>query len=88
MANKETNEHDNHSRLGDAVKVTLLAWAMGILTANYLGIFKQAVDPTYPASILSGTAASFGLAVGTKKKKDEEAEKSTKPTPPANTGAK
>jgi len=50
----------------------LLAWAMAILTANYLGVFKQSLDPTYPASILSGTAASFGLAVGGNKKSKKE----------------
>ena len=68
---KQEQEQDN-SRLGDVVKVVLLGWAMAILTANYLGVFKQSLDPTYPASILSGTAASFGLAVGGNKKKKEE----------------
>jgi hypothetical protein len=68
---KQDQEQDN-SRLGDVVKVVLLSWAMAILTANYLGVFKQSLDPTYPASILSGTAASFGLAVGGNKKKKEE----------------
>jgi hypothetical protein len=68
---KQEQENDN-SRLGDVIKVVLLAWAMAILTANYLGVFKQSLDPTYPASILSGTAASFGLAVGNNKKKKEE----------------
>ena len=68
---KQDQEQDN-SRLGDVVKVVLLCWAMAILTANYLGVFKQSLDPTYPASILSGTAASFGLAVGGNKKKKEE----------------
>ena len=82
MTTKEVKDHDDHSRLGDAVKVALLVWAMGILTANYLGIFKQAVDPTYPASILSGTAASFGLSVGTKKKKESEEAKPETATPP------
>ena len=53
---KQEQENDN-SRLGDVIKVVLLAWAMAILTANYLGVFKQSLDPTYPASILSGTAA-------------------------------
>ncbi len=65
-------EQDNNSRLGDVIKVVLLGWAMAILTANYLGVFKQSLDPTYPASILSGTAASFGLAVGNNKKKKED----------------
>jgi hypothetical protein len=68
---KQEQEQDN-SRLGDVIKVVLLAWAMAILTANYLGVFKQSLDPTYPASILSGTAASFGLAVGNNRKKKEE----------------
>ena len=68
---KQEQEQDN-SRLGDVIKVVLLAWAMAILTANYLGVFKQSLDPTYPASILSGTAASFGLAVGNNKKKKEQ----------------
>ncbi len=65
-------EQDNNSRLGDVIKVVLLSWAMAILTANYLGVFKQSLDPTYPASILSGTAASFGLAVGGNKKSKKE----------------
>ena len=68
---KQEQEQDN-SRLGDVIKVVLLAWAMAILTANYLGVFKQSLDPTYPASILSGTAASFGLAVGGNKKSKKE----------------
>jgi len=68
---KQEQENDN-SRLGDVIKVVLLGWAMAILTANYLGVFKQSLDPTYPASILSGTAASFGLAVGGNKKSKKE----------------
>tara|TARA_R100000406_G_scaffold2267_2_gene1990 strand:+ start:1454 stop:1723 length:270 start_codon:yes stop_codon:yes gene_type:complete len=72
---KETpsqEQEDANSRLGDVVKIVLLGWSMAILTANYLGVFKQSLDPTYPASILSGTAASFGLAVGSNRKKKEE----------------
>jgi hypothetical protein len=69
---QDQEQEDSNSRLGDVVKIVLLAWAMAILTANYLGVFKQSLDPTYPASILSGTAASFGLAVGGNRKKKEE----------------
>ena len=69
---QDQEQEDSNSRLGDVVKIVLLAWAMAILTANYLGVFKQSLDPTYPASILSGTAASFGLAVGSNRKKKEE----------------
>lgn len=69
---KQDEPEESNSRLGDVVKIVLLGWAMAILTANYLGVFKQSLDPTYPASILSGTAASFGLAVGSNRKKKEE----------------
>ena len=70
-SNEKQEQEESHSRLGDVIKVVLLGWAMAILTANYLGVFKQSLDPTYPASILSGTAASFGLAVGKNRKKKE-----------------
>tara|TARA_R100001086_G_C11716773_1_gene225748 strand:+ start:307 stop:570 length:264 start_codon:yes stop_codon:yes gene_type:complete len=69
---EKQEQEDSNSRLGDVIKVVLLGWAMAILTANYLGVFKQSLDPTYPASILSGTAASFGLSVGNNRKKKEE----------------
>ena len=78
---KQAQEQDDgNSRLGDVVKIVLLGWAMAILTANYLGVFKQSLDPTYPASILSGTAASFGLAVGSNRKKKEEPTIKQEPT--------
>ncbi|QDP47256.1 MAG: hypothetical protein Unbinned4294contig1002_28 [Prokaryotic dsDNA virus sp.] len=76
----DKQQDDGNSRLGDVVKVVLLGWAMVILTANYLGVFQQSLDPTYPASILSGTAASFGLSVGANRKKKEEPTIKQEPT--------
>ena len=69
----EEQDDQQHSWLGDIVRVTILLWSMGILTANYLGIFSQAVDPTFPASLLTGTAATYTPALGklNKKKKEE-----------------
>ena len=69
----EEQDEQQHSWLGDVVRVTILLWSMGILTANYLGIFSQAVDPTFPASLLTGTAATYTPALGklNKKKKEE-----------------
>ena len=69
----EEQDDQEHSWLGDIVRVTILLWSMGILTANYLGIFSQAVDPTFPASLLTGTAATYTPALGklNKKKKEE-----------------
>tara|TARA_Y100000015_G_C2336832_1_gene63945 strand:+ start:37 stop:318 length:282 start_codon:yes stop_codon:yes gene_type:complete len=73
QAKPEEQEEQGHSWLGDVVRVTILLWSMGILTANYLGIFSQSVDPTFPASLLTGTAASYSPALGKlgKKKKDD-----------------
>ena len=71
---EQEHEDQNSSWLGDVVRVTILLWSMGILTANYLGIFSQAVDPTFPASLLTGTAATYTPALGklNKKKKEEK----------------
>ena len=73
QAKAEEQDDQQHSWLGDIVRVTILLWSMGILTANYLGIFSQAVDPTFPASLLTGTAATYTPALGklNKKKKEE-----------------
>ena len=70
----EEQEDQGHSWLGDLVRITILLWSMGILTANYMGIFSQAVDPTFPASLLTGTAATYTPALGklNKKKKDDK----------------
>ena len=69
----EEQDDQQHSWLGDVVRVTILLWSMGILTANYLGILSQAVDPTFPASLLTGPAATYTPALGklNKKKKEE-----------------
>ena len=71
----KTEEQEDHSNgwLGDFVRLTIMIWAMGVITANYLGIFSQAVDPTFPASLLTGTAATYTPALGKigKKKKEE-----------------
>ena len=69
-------QEQEHSRLGDLVKLAVLAWSMAILTANYLGVFKQSLDPTFPASLLTGTMAAMGVNIRQNKKKDE-------PKPPA-----
>ena len=71
----KTEEQEDHSTgwLGDFVRLTIMIWAMGVITANYLGIFKQSIDVTFSASLLSSTAASYGLTMNRmgKKKKEE-----------------
>jgi hypothetical protein len=72
----ETNtkrEQDPESTpLADFVKLAVLCWSIAMLSLNYLGYVK-AMDPTFPASLLTGTMASFGVNVGRAngKKKEE-----------------
>ena len=74
----ETQEQEQeHSRLGDLVKLAVLFWSMAILTANYLGVFKQSLDPTFPASLLTGTMAAMGVNIRQNKKKDEPKQPAT-----------
>ena len=67
----QSEQEQENSRLGDLVKLAVLAWSMAILTANYLGVFKQSLDPTFPASLLTGTMAAMGVNIRQNKKKDE-----------------
>lgn len=54
------------------VRLTILGWSAAILTINYLqvpGLAKTNIDPTFIASVFTGTLATFGVA--TTKKQDE-----------------
>lgn len=71
-AHNEEEEHENKG-FKDFVVFYVLNWALIILTANYLGIFKQAVDSTYPASLVSGMVGWFtGVNMANKKKGDSK----------------
>ena len=55
------------------VRVIILVWSGAILTLNYVtipGIPQRQIDPTFIASVFTGTLATFG--VQTAKKKEEE----------------
>ena len=69
----DEDDDDKHSWLSHVVRIALMVWACAIITSNYLGIFKQSIDVTFSASLLSSMAASYGLSVGRNapKKKEE-----------------
>ena len=46
-AKAEEHEDQGHGWLGDLVRITIMLWAMGIITANYLGYFKGSIDVTF-----------------------------------------
>lgn len=69
----QEQEDQGHGWLGDLVRITIMLWAMGIITANYLGYFKGSIDVTFSASLLASTASTYGLTMNrTGKKKKEE----------------
>ena len=66
--------------LSTFVRLGILVWSGGILTLAYvdlppaLKIPKQDMDPTFIASVFTGTLATFGVqAAGSKKKNGENA---------------
>ena len=62
--------------LATLIRVIVLVLSAGILTLNYVKIPGyerwERIDPTFIASVFTGTLATFGVAAGGKKKKDSE----------------
>ena len=60
--------------LSTVVRLAVLVWSAGILTLAYVklpaafNIPEQKLDPTFIASVFTGTLATFGVAAGGKKK--------------------
>ena len=81
---KEDHHEDRSEVLGNLVKVVVLIWSASLLTFSYVRLPNgQKIldfDPTFIASVFSGSLAAFGLspaksgggAAPTKKKKEEE----------------
>jgi len=58
----EQEQESESTALADFVKLAVLTWSIAMLTLNYLGHVK-AMDPTFPASLLTGTMTSFGVNI-------------------------
>ena len=58
--------------LATLIRVVVLVWSAGILTLNYVKIpgYEQGdkIDPTFIASVFTGTLATFGVQASGKKK--------------------
>ena len=61
--------------LATLIRVIVLIWSAGILTLNYVKIpgydAGEKIDPTFIASVFTGTLATFGVQAGGKKKKGD-----------------
>jgi len=79
---KEDHDDDKSEVLGNLVKVVVLIWSASLLTFSYVRLPNgQKIldfDPTFIASVFSGSLAAFGLspaksggASPTKKKPEE-----------------
>ena len=51
---------DSHEKWFLVMKVLVLLWSLGFLTASYLGYLKN-IDRTFLATTLTASAASFGM---------------------------
>ena len=64
--------------LATLIRVIVLVWSAGILTLNYVKIpgydAGEKIDPTFIASVFTGTLATFGVQTGGKKKKPSDSD--------------
>lgn len=84
VVEEKADDDDKSEVLGNLVKVVVLIWSASLLTFSYVrlpnGNKILDFDPTFIASVFSGSLAAFGLspaksgggAAPTKKKKEEE----------------
>ena len=82
MAEEQVKQdHEAESTaLADFVKLAVLTWSIVMLSLNYLGYVK-AMDPTFPASLLTGTMTSFGVNIKRANGKKKEDPTITEQTP-------
>jgi hypothetical protein len=79
---EKDHDEDKNEVLGNLVKVVVLIWSASLLTFSYVRLPNgQKIldfDPTFIASVFSGSLAAFGLSpaktggVTQQKKKEEE----------------
>ena len=67
--------------LSALVRVVILSWSAAILTLNYVtipGVPQKNIDPTFIASVFTGTLATFGVVPAKKKEEKETKEEEKK----------
>ena len=66
VAEEKDNDEDKREVLGNLVKVVVLIWSASLLTFSYVRLPNgQKIldfDPTFIASVFSGSLAAFGLS--------------------------
>ena len=89
VVEKEDQDDDKSEVLGNLVKVVVLIWSASLLTFSYVRLPNgQKIldfDPTFIASVFSGSLAAFGLSPaksGGAAKKAPEIKRKEEPTEP------
>ena len=73
LKEKVDDKEEQLAVLSTMVRLGILIWSGGILTLAYiklppaLGIPEQKLDPTFIASVFTGTLATFGVQAASKK---------------------
>ncbi len=73
LKDKVDDKEEQLAVLSTMVRLGILIWSGGILTLAYiklppaLGIPEQKLDPTFIASVFTGTLATFGVQAAAKK---------------------
>ena len=77
---KDENKFEWHDEgVSTLVRIVILGWSGAILTLNYVsipGLEQRQIDPTFIASVFTGTLATFGVVPA--KKKDDTAKEDDK----------
>ena len=80
----EEENKRSYEWLAEIVKVSVLSWSAALLTLSYMGYFQK-MDPTFIASIFSGSLAGYGISRATsnnnQKTKEIKIEEKTTPKP-------
>ena len=78
--NEEENKR-SYEWLAEIVKVSVLSWSAALLTLSYMGYFQK-MDPTFIASIFSGSLAGYGISRASdvnRKQKEPKVEETPRP---------
>lgn len=60
----EKTSEEKFAKVSALVRVAILIWSASILTINYVtipGLKQDKIDPTFIASVFTGTLATFGV---------------------------
>lgn len=77
-----SSDPQSHTRIAELVRVSVLGWSAALLTMSYMGWLPK-MDPTFIASLLSGTLAGYGITRASKESDQDTSSTVSTAKPPA-----